>query len=219
MNLRFRLSKLAAATLLALPMAAQAQTTDTGVAPAIVTAGPDSARVRTPVVPDSVRRTARLFGLKMTKPAKAGLLAALLPSAGQIYNHRWWKLPLVYGAVGGTLYGEIHYQKLYRGFADAYNARTDGDPTTFNEVEGDNGTVGRTNDYVKRGVIVYRRQRDSFVAWTALAYTMQILDAVVDAHLRDFDISDDLSLHWDPTLLRMPTAAATPGVGLTLTLK
>lgn len=216
MNLRSRLSKLAAATLLALPLAAQAQTTDTGVVPTAVTTGPDSARVSTTVVPDSVRRTARLFGLKMTKPAKAGLLAALLPSAGQIYNRRWWKLPLVYGAVGGTLYGELHYQKLYRDFADVYNARTDGDPNTNTEKE---TTQGRTNDYVKRGVIVYRRQRDSFVAWTALAYTMQILDAVVDAHLRDFDISDDLSLHWEPTLLRMPTAAATPGVGLTLTLK
>ncbi|SHK95177.1 DUF5683 domain-containing protein [Hymenobacter psychrotolerans] len=218
MNRCSRLSTLAAATLLALPLAqqARAQTTDTGVSPTTVTAGPDSARVSTTVVPDSVRRTARLFGLKMTKPSKAGLLAALLPSAGQIYNRRWWKLPLVYGAVGGTLYGELHYQKLYRDFADVYNARTDGDPNTNTEKE---TTQGRTNDYVKRGVIVYRRQRDSFVAWTALAYTMQILDAVVDAHLRDFDISDDLSLRWEPTLLRMPTAAATPGVGLTLTLK
>ena len=163
-----------------------------------------------------MRRTARLFGLKMTKPTKAGLLAALAPGAGQIYNRSWWKLPLVVGAVGGTVYGEIYYQRLYRGFADAYNARTDNDSTTNVETS---LTIIRSTEQVRRGVIVFRRQRDSFVGWIALAYGMQILDAVVDAHLRDFDVSDDLSLRWDPTLLRMPTAGPTPGIGLTLTLK
>lgn len=205
------------ASLLARIASAQTPTTtDIPLRTATVTEGPDSARVSTPVVPDSVRRTARLFGLKMTKPTKAGVLSALLPGTGQIYNRSWWKLPLVYGAVGGTVYGEIRYQLLYREFADVYNARTDGDPNTTKETQ---RTIGRTDEYVKRGVIVYRRQRDSFVGWIALAYGMQILDAVVDAHLRDFDISDDLSLRWDPTLMRMPTAAATPGIGLTLTLK
>ena len=220
MTMRFGFSTLAAGGLLALPLTqpAQAQTGATDVAPATVTTGPDSARVSAPVVPDSVRRMARLFGLKMTKPAKAGLLAALLPSAGQIYNRRWWKLPLVYGAVGGTVYGEIFYQRRYREFAKVYNARTDGDPNT--NVKETERTEGRSNDYVQRGVIVYRRQRDAFVGWVAVAYSMQILDAVVDAHLRDFDISDDLSLHWEPTMLRVPAvAAATPGVGITLTLK
>ncbi len=209
----------ATALVLWLPLAraasAQTQTTDIPIR-TTVTQGPDSARVSTPAVPDSVRRTARLFGLKMTKPAKAGLLSALLPGTGQIYNRSWWKLPLVYGAVGGTVYGEIHYQRLYRSFADVYNARTDGDSTTNVETA---LTLNRTDEFVKRGVIVFRRQRDSFVGWIALAYGMQILDAVVTAHLRDFDVSDDLSLHWEPTLLRMPTAAATPAVSVSLRLK
>lgn len=210
--------------LLALPLAqnAHAQTEITSDIPTrttTVTAGADSARVSTPAVPDSVRRTARLFGLKMTKPTKAGLLSALLPGTGQIYNRSWWKLPLAYGAVGGTIYGEIHYQRLYSSFAEVYNDRTDGDPNTNREIEGANGTVGRTNEYVKGGVIVYRRQRDTFVGWIALAYSIQILDAVIDAHLRDFDISDDLSLHWEPTMLKLPTAAATPAVTLSLRLK
>jgi hypothetical protein len=179
-----------------------------------VTAGPDSAQVNTVVVPDSVRRTAKLFGLKMTKPSKAGLLSALLPGAGQIYNRRWWKLPLVYGAVGGTLYGELFYQRRYKIFIQARDNRISGLP------DNNSITQGLQGNTIDRGINLYRRQRDVFIAYVALAHAAQILDAVVDAHLKDFDISDDLSLRWEPTLMHIPTAAvATPGIGVTLTFK
>lgn len=182
----------------------------------VVTTGPDSAQVSTTVVPDSVRRTAKLFGLKMTKPSKAGLLSALLPGAGQIYNRRWWKLPLVYGAVGGTLYGELYYQTRYKAFVKAEGIRNDGNATT---VDTGKFTFDLTDNQIARGINLYRRQRDVFIAYVALAHAAQILDAVVDAHLKDFDISDDLSLRWEPALINMPTAAAMPGIGLTLTFK
>lgn len=218
MTSRFRTLALAAALILPLlSPEAHAQTSGTDIPrTATVTAGPDSAQVSAPVVPDSVRRTARLFGLRMTRPTKAGLLSALLPGAGQLYNGRWWKVPLAVGIVGGTVYGEILYQQRYREFADALNARNDPDPNTNAETD---RTRLLPNSTVERGVNVYRRQRDTFVAWIALAYSIQILDAVVDAHLRDFDISDDLSVRWEPTLLRTPTAATAPGVGLTFTLR
>ncbi|UOG73789.1 DUF5683 domain-containing protein [Hymenobacter tibetensis] len=217
MNPRSSFLNAAAAVLLTVPLAHQAtaqvspptQTTT-------VTAGPDSVQVSTPVVPDSVRRTARLFGLKMTKPSKAGLLSALLPSAGQIYNRRWWKLPLVYGAVGGTLYGELFYLRYYRAYVKADDIRSDGDPLTVDEGE---LTKDRRDSEIARGIEFYRRQRDVFIAYVGVAYAIQILDAVVDAHLRDFDISDDLSLQLDPTVMRMPTVAAAPGIGITLTFK
>jgi len=182
----------------------------------VVTAGPDSAQVSTTVVPDSVRRTARLFGLKMTKPSKAGLLSALVPGAGQLYNGRWWKAPLAVGAVGATLYGELYYQTLYKAFVKAQDVRNDGDPTTQ-----DTGryTYNLNDNQIERGINIYRRQRDVFIAYVALAHAAQILDAVVDAHLRDFDISDDLSLRWEPTIIQMPTAANTPGIGFTLSFK
>lgn len=217
-SLRFWAPALLAA-LLARPAAAQVApaTTDIPVNTQ-VTAGPDSAAVNTTVVPDSVRRTARLFGLKMTRPTKAGVLALLAPSAGQIYNKVWWKLPLVYGALGGTGYGLYYYQNLYKAYGEALDKRTDNDPLTVDD--GRYTQNLRNTDVVSR-LNTFRRQRDTFVAWVALAYSLQALDAVVDAHLRDFDISDDLSLRWDPTLLRAsPTAAVpAPGVGLTLTLK
>lgn len=214
MKLRSCFRNLAATLLLALPLASE---TYAQVSPptntTVVTAGPDSTRVSTPVVPDSVRRTARLFGLKMTKPSKAGLLSALLPGAGQLYNRRWWKLPLVYGAVGGTLYGELFYQRYYKAFVDAKDNRSNGRPDT-NELTQNFSNIG-----IEQNLNRLRRQRDVFVAYVALAYSVQILDAVVDAHLRDFDISDDLSLRWEPTMLHMPTAAVAPGLGLTLTFK
>ena len=69
-------------------------------------------------------------GIRLTRPGKAALLAALLPGAGQVYNHSYWKLPLVYAAVGGTIAGEVFYQKGYREFADAYNNVTQGKDNT-----------------------------------------------------------------------------------------
>jgi hypothetical protein len=190
----------------ALPLALPAQAQ-------IVTVGPDSAAVSTPTVTDASRRTARLFGLAMTKPAKAGLLSALLPGAGQIHNRKYWKLPLVYGAIGGTLYGELFYQSLYKEYRVAYN-----DIINDRTPSGPHAAVITDSARAYRGITAYRTQRDVFIAYSALAYTLNILDAVVDAHLQDFDISDDLGLRWQPSLLWVPTAALTPGISLTLTL-
>jgi hypothetical protein len=75
---------------------------------------------RSKAAADSAKRTERMFrafgfeGIRLTRPGKAALLAAVLPGAGQIYNRRWWKLPLVYGSLGGVVYGEIFYQGRYR---------------------------------------------------------------------------------------------------------
>ena len=217
MKLHSCFRNLAATLVLALPLAQEAHAQATPpTRTTVVTAGPDSAQVSTQVVPDSVRRTARLFGLKMTKPAKAGFLSALLPGAGQIYNRRWWKLPLVYGAVGGTLYGELFYLGYYKDFVEAKRLRNGSSTPSPKETT---LTSGYPNSTIQRYINTYRRQRDVFIAYVALAYGVQILDAVVDAHLRDFDISDDLSLQLEPTMLRMPTAAITPAIGITLTFK
>lgn len=179
----------------------------------VVTAGPDSVAVSTPIVTDSARRTASLFGIAMTRPSKAGLLAVMLPGAGQIYNRRFWKLPLVYGAIGGTLYGEIFYQTRYKEYLTALEDFAQG-----RKPSGPNAALIPDSIRAERGLRVYRTQRDVFIAYTAVAYGLTILDAVVDAHLKDFDISDDLGLQWQPTLIWMPTAAVTPGFSLTLTL-
>lgn len=179
---------------------------------------------------DSAKRTERMFrafgyeGIRLTRPGKAALLAAILPGAGQIYNRRWWKLPLVYGAVGGTIAGEIFYQQRYRQFADAYNKITQGQ---FNKTTQAAYKIGDTDlgpqaknfktvDAINSGVVFYRGNRDIFYLYIGIAYSLQIVDALVDAHLKDFDVSKDLSLHWQPQLLPTPGQPASlptnPGV-------
>jgi hypothetical protein len=184
----------------------------------VVTAGPDSVQVSTPpTAPDTTRRTERLLGWHVTRPKKAAILSAVLPGAGQIYNRKYWKLPLVYGAIGGTLAVEIFYQRRYKEYSRGYRARIDGDSLTIDD--GPRSGLEPTDDAAKAGLVFYRARRDTWIAYTAVAYTLNIVDALVDAHLHDFDISDDLSLHWEPSVLRVPTSGLTPGVAFSFQLK
>ena len=186
---------------------------------------------------DSTKRTEHMFrafgykGIRLTRPGKAALLAALLPGAGQVYNRRYWKLPLVYGALGGVIYGEYFYQKGYREFADAYNNITErnNNPQTgvayqIGDAElGPRARLVRDVNGLSTRIVFFRGNRDIFYLYIGLAYSLQIVDALVDAHLRDFDVSDDLTLHWEPTLLAVPGRAAAlptaPGVSFALRLK
>ncbi len=186
---------------------------------------------RQKAVADSAKRTERMFrafgykGIRLTRPGKAALLAAILPGAGQIYNHRWWKLPLVYGALGGTIAGEVFYQQRYREFADAINI-VGNDPTKI----GSTALAPIPRKYTSHtaltgggGIQFYRSNRDIFYLYIGLAYSLQIVDALVDAHLQDFDVSTDLSLHWEPQLLPTPgqpgVLPTNPGVLFALRVK
>jgi hypothetical protein len=171
---------------------------------------------------DSAKRTERLFGLRLTRPGKAALLAAIAPGAGQIYNKRWWKLPLVYGALGGVVAGEVFYQVRYREYADAYNMVVSGTPLNDASL-GPRARLERSADAIQRGIVFYRGYRDVFYLYIGLAYGLQVVDALVDAHLKDFDVSDDLSLHWEPALLAVPGQASAlptaPGLMFALRMK
>lgn len=184
-----------------------------------VTTGSDSARVttRTDAAADSARRTERFFGARVTRPKKATLLALMLPGAGQVYNRRWWKLPLVYGGLGGVGYGLFFYQSRYKEYVNGKNQYLNNPGTAFGDLDGDNVSQETSIENIQRGIVFYRRNRDTFIAYTALIYGITVLDALVDAHLRDFDISDDLSLRVQPALL--PTQSVAPGAGLALTLR
>lgn len=186
-----------------------------------VTTGPDSVQVATPAVSDSARRTERFLWMRVTRPKKAALLALVLPGAGQVYNHRYWKLPLVYGAVGGTGYGLYYYQKRYKAYTQARKQLDNRRPLT----EVSDALVAKgyrretTAQGVQAGLQGSRTYRDTFIAYTALAYGITVLDALVDAHLRDFDISDDLGLRLNPTVLPTPSPVPTAGLALTLYVK
>ena len=196
-----------------------------------VTAGPDSVRVQAgPPVADSLRKTERLLWWHVSRPQKSVILSALLPGAGQIYNRKYWKLPLVYGALGGTIYGEYFYWKAYVEFRDGYRARQRrasrlyalDDPLVqdYGRRSGNQQIYpyGTGDAKQKNALSAYRTQRDTFFGYIALAYGMQVLDALVDGHLHDFDVSDNLSLNMQPYYLPLPSGSSA-GLALTFTLR
>lgn len=203
----------------------------------VITAGPDSARVNTTAptkkqlsAADSAARTERLFGLRLTRPAKAALLA-LAPGGGQIYNKRYWKLPLVYGLLGGLGYGIYFEQTRYRQYLDAFDFVANyirDNPTQANtplatifkgqEKKFPQASTELSAANIQTGYEYYRHYRDLFILLSLGGYGLTILDALVDAHLHDFDVSDDLTLHWEPTLLPVASQPL-PGFGATVTLR
>lgn len=219
---------------LARPARAQTSATDPyNVNPAApVVVRPDTATVRKVskkekralAAADSAKRTERLFGLRVTRPQKAGFLA-LIPSAGQIYNKRYWKLPIVYGMVGGLGYWVYYQQNYFQNFRLAsrtisiYTSATDQTAALAKtDLPADIKNLTAAN--ISTGLIFARRYRDLSILLSGLGYSLQILDAVVDAHLHDFDVSDNLSLNWQPTLLPQPgQLAPAPGLSLSLRVK
>ena len=146
-------------------------------------------------------------------PRKAALLSLALPGLGQIYNERYWKLPIVYGGLGGLSFWLGRNVKTFRGYRDAYRLDVDEDPSTDGSYNGidDAGQLRVRRDEAKR-------QLDLSAVLVGVFYLLQIVDATVDAHLKDYDISEDLSLRVEPSLQPM-LAGGAPAPCLTLTLE
>lgn len=163
-------------------------------------------------------------------PTKAVLLA-LVPGMGQIYNRKYWKLPIVYGAFMGCLYAVTWNNKSYQDYSEAYKDFmydtankipqeswhqswqdvTNRDPeTVFND----------TNfaDQLKRRKDYYRRYRDLSIIITVGVYALSIVDAYVDAQLFDFDITPDLSLRVEPVVTPKTTYSSST-YGLNCSIK
>ena len=147
------------------------------------------------------------------KPRRAALLSFLLPGAGQAYNKRWWKLPIVYGVLGGVVWLEVDNVRQYRELKYNYRLLVDGDPDT-------NPTEAPYNQIDAIRMKSYRDQWRKYVEQTSLVlglvYLLQVTDAFVDAHLHDFDVSDDLSLRFKPKMEAVPGFGATFGAGVSL---
>jgi hypothetical protein len=137
--------------------------------------------------------TTHHFRKKLTAPQKAALMSACLPGLGQAYNHKWWKIPIIYAGMGGLGYSFWWNNSFVKDYKTALRIRYDGDSSTHDAYENrysDNDLVTLKN--------YYQRYRDLSVIGMAALYTLQIVDACVDAHLATFDVSDDLSLNICP---------------------
>jgi len=152
---------------------------------------------------------------KVYSPKKASIYAALFPGLGQVYNGKYWKLPIIYGGYAGLIYVLGWNNNQYKDFFDGYRtiskyetvgqmSKADKDylnnlfrypslnlnnyPSQFNSLK----------TQLKGGKDFYRRSRDMSVIFIAALHVLSIIDASVDANLSDFDISDSLSMHIEP---------------------
>lgn len=141
----------------------------------------------------SVESSDTITGTERHSPRKASLYSTMLPGLGQAYNRKYWKIPIVYGLAGYTVYAAMANHNIYQGYRDAFRIRTDGDPTTIDEYEG-----LETDFTLQQRRDEFRRDRDYFWILTGVVYVLNIVDAAVDAHLFYFDVSDKLSMQFLP---------------------
>ena len=159
---------------------------------------------------------------KPHSPTKATIMSACLPGLGQIYNGKWWKVPIVYAGLGGLGYLVYSNYSEYRAYLHAYEFKTGDLPEGVTLTQHETDLANRYADsQLQTYKESYRRDFEFFTILTVAWYGLNILDACVDGHLYTYDISDDLSLSVDPYLRPMETPFKMPQyahVGLSFTL-
>lgn len=140
-------------------------------------------------------------------PKKASIYSAILPGLGQAYNKKYWKIPIIYAGFGTLGYFIGWNNNFYQTYKQAYIDLTDGDESTNSHLDLDASKyydLNNPTDYnnFKTGLSkqqeYFRRNRDLLIISTLGFYGLNIIDASVDAHFFDFDITDDLSFNWQP---------------------
>ncbi len=141
-------------------------------------------------------------------PKRALWLALVIPGGGQIYNRKYWKLPIVYGGFIGCLYAMNWNNNMYRDYSKAYLDLMDKDPATrsYNLFLHLGTTIDESN--AERYKEIFKKRKDKFRRWRDLSffvllgvYALSVVDAYVDAELSVFDISKDLSLRVEPAVM------------------
>lgn len=166
-------------------------------------------------LPDSV------IGIKPAKlsldrwrpnPKKAMWLALVIPGGGQIYNHKYWKLPIVYGGFVGCAYALNFNNTMYKDYSQAYLDIMDDDENTksYEDFLPYGTTINPSNlprlqEILKKRKDYYRRYRDLSVFCFVGVYLLSVIDAYVDAELSSFDINDELSIKIEPAIIHNQT--------------
>lgn len=170
-------------------------------------------------VVDSV--TTEVNGTKKVQlPRKATIYSAVLPGLGQIYNHQWWKVPFIYGGFGAIGYVAYDYNQSYNNLLQAYYDMQDNDPATnayqqfFAEGYDEFNPPSGWKESLKSGIKKAERYRNLYLIGAAGFYLLNILDANVNAHFLDFDISEDLSLNLSPVSIDPLACRPVPGMTL-----
>jgi hypothetical protein len=146
-------------------------------------------------------------------PRKAAIRSAILPGWGQAYNREYWKLPIVYGALAIPTITFLYNNTWYRKTKDAFNIRASNDTGRFSEI--DPKLQGLSVNSLQFYRNTFRQDRDYSVLWFVIVWALNVVDATVFAHLKEFDVSDDLSLRIQPQINQFRT----PSLGFVLTPK
>ena len=189
----------------------------------------DSARIVE--VSDSMLQASIESSLKRERfvpdPIRAMWLGLVFPGGGQIYNHKYWKLPIIYGGFLGCVYALTWNSQMLHDYSQAYLDIMDRDPNTKSYEKmlpigyDITGREERFKNTFKNKKNFFRRNRDLSIFAFAGVYLLAVIDAYVDAELSTFDISHDLSLHLEPTVIQTTSARtlgreAVPGIRFTL---
>lgn len=156
---------------------------------------------------------------KLHDPGTAALLA-IIPGGGQIYNKKWWKLPIVYGGLGASGYCIYHFASRMVKYQNEYYFRllAKNNPSVKPYFDPELANIADANLLALKND--YRRNTEISAGVCVIFYALTIIDAVVDAHLFYFDISDDLSLKIEPSVDNMyGTNSFSTGLALKLTIK
>lgn len=166
--------------------------------------------------------------IKDRRPRNAAIMSALLPGLGQAYNKKYWKIPIVYG-LGYCIFLGLKYNNgYYNAFRNAYRDTTtsaaspssSGNHSIYNTSYKDVRNFAQYSpDQLKLFRDSYRRDRDLCIILALGLYVLNIVDATVDAHLKTFNVSDNLTLHWEPRFNLAPNNTPIPGISMNLTFK
>ena len=190
---------------------AYAQQEDEIIADSVVVQAVQTTDSITSVVVEKAKklRPKRDWNTWKPNPQRALWLAMVLPGAGQIYNRKFWKLPIIYGGFMGCIYALTWNNMMYKDYSQAYLDLMDDDPGTasYNKFL-HLGKQIQTKADEERYKKIFKSRKDKYRRWRDMSffvmlgvYAFSVIDAYVDAELSQFDISKDLSLTVEPTVM------------------
>lgn len=156
--------------------------------------------------------------------AKSVWLALAFPGAGQIYNKKYWKLPIIYGGFVGCIYALNWNNNIYQDYSQAYQDIVSNNPNNTSYLDflppniNVQNDLKRFQDIFKRRKDFYRRQRDLSIFVFIGVYVLSVIDAYVDAELSDFDISTDLSMKVSPEIFNVNNPRLPKAIGLSCSI-
>ena len=148
------------------------------------------------------------------RPAKAAFYSAVLPGLGQAYNKKYWKIPIVYAAIGTGLYFYLDNNKLYKQYRNAYKRRLAG--FTDDEFYGPGDTPFLSDEALIRAQRTLKRNKELSMLVTVVLYVLNIIEANVDAHLLQYNLDENLALN---PFIDFNNPNYTTQIGLSLNIK